>query len=60
MLTTPRGAGGFGYDPLFLFTEDGFPETGHSFAELSSAEKANVSHRARALQELVRRLPSVI
>jgi XTP/dITP diphosphohydrolase len=60
MLDAPRGAGGFGYDPLFLFTEDGFPETGHSFAELTSSEKASVSHRARALQELARRLPAVI
>ncbi len=60
MLEIPRGANGFGYDPLFLFTEPGFPESGHSFAELSGAQKANVSHRARALQELARRLPSVI
>jgi XTP/dITP diphosphohydrolase len=60
MLTAPRGTSGFGYDPLFLFTEGGFPESGRSFAELSGAQKANVSHRARALQELVQHLPTVI
>ena len=60
ILCEPRGAGGFGYDPLFLFTEDGHAQTGMGFAELSSAEKAEVSHRGRAMRELVRRLPSVL
>jgi len=60
MLAGPRGGGGFGYDPLFLFTEPGFPESGRSFAELSRAQKARVSHRGRALRELARRLPAVI
>ncbi len=51
----PRGTNGFGYDPVFLF-----PERGLTMAELSSAEKNKISHRARAtvaarkiLQELV-------
>jgi len=60
ILHQPRGAGGFGYDPLFLFTEEGHDQTGKGFAELSSAEKAGVSHRGRALCELVRQLPSVM
>jgi len=60
ILDRPRGAGGFGYDPLFLFTEEGHPQTGKGFAELSSAEKSEVSHRGRALRELVRQLPSVL
>jgi XTP/dITP diphosphohydrolase len=39
----PRGAGGFGYDPLFFY-----PPLGHTFGELSDAEKSHVSHRALA------------
>lgn len=46
-----RGAGGFGYDPLF------FP-SGHeqTFGELSEAVKNQLSHRARALEKLKQRL----
>ena len=40
----PRGAAGFGYDPLFL--PDGFDR---SFAELGDVEKNKISHRGRAL-----------
>jgi XTP/dITP diphosphohydrolase len=43
----PRGAGGFGYDPLFV--PDGFAE---SFAELGESQKNAVSHRARAATAL--------
>ena len=43
----PRGAAGFGYDPVFQ--PIGSTET---FAELSSAEKNRISHRARAIQAL--------
>ena len=43
-----RGAGGFGYDALFV--PDGHTQT---FAELSAAEKNRISHRARALQRFV-------
>jgi XTP/dITP diphosphohydrolase len=39
----PRGTGGFGYDPIFLL-----PVLGRTFGELSEAEKARLSHRARA------------
>ena len=59
ILTAPRGQGGFGYDPLFLFDEDGVPPTGSSFAELSGDEKAQVSHRGRALRALVEQLPAL-
>ncbi len=48
----PRGAGGFGYDPAFL--PDGDEYAGRAMAELSDAEKDRISHRARAVGELVR------
>jgi XTP/dITP diphosphohydrolase len=44
---TPRGSGGFGYDPLFLV--DG---TDRTMAELPEDEKNRISHRARAAQNL--------
>ena len=46
-----RGNGGFGYDPLFLCTE-----LNKTFAEATAGEKNSVSHRARALAELKRKL----
>ncbi len=39
----PRGAGGFGYDPLFVVTDKG-----RTMAELDEQEKSEVSHRGRA------------
>jgi XTP/dITP diphosphohydrolase len=42
---SPRGAGGFGYDPLF--TPEGYEQT---FGELGSEVKNRLSHRARALE----------
>jgi len=39
----PRGAGGFGYDPVFFF-----PPLGRTFGELTDLEKERVSHRALA------------
>jgi XTP/dITP diphosphohydrolase len=44
---SPKGSGGFGYDPLFI--PDGFEQT---FAELSLEVKSNISHRAKALEQL--------
>jgi len=41
-----RGAGGFGYDPIFLL-----PELGKTMAELSMDEKNRLSHRARAVMK---------
>jgi XTP/dITP diphosphohydrolase len=60
ILHAPRGTGDFGYDPLFLFAEPGFAQTGRSFAELTSAKKAAVSHRGRALRTLLERLPALL
>ena len=46
--TEPRGAGGFGYDPLFFSTD-----LGMSFAEAPPAAKHRVSHRGRAFRALI-------
>lgn len=51
ILEAPRGQGGFGYDPLFFV-----PELQRSAGELSSDEKASVSHRGRALRSLMQQL----
>ena len=47
LLREPRGAGGFGYDPLFV--PDGYEET---TAEMDPARKDEVSHRGRALRRM--------
>ena len=44
----PRGNGGFGYDPIFV--PEGFSKT---FAEMSSAEKGALSHRGRAILQII-------
>lgn len=48
---SPRGIGGFGYDPLFLL-----PGLGRTMAELAPGEKNRLSHRGRALAALASRL----
>jgi XTP/dITP diphosphohydrolase len=48
ILDAPRGAHGFGYDPLFLY-----PELGRTFAELTLDEKSRLSHRARAMAAML-------
>ena len=52
LLREPRGAGGFGYDPILQ-------PAGHdrSCAELSAAEKNAISHRGKAFRAL---LPSIV
>ena len=52
ILRERRGTRDFGYDPYFLFTEEGYPQTGRGFAELDPEEKSAVSHRGRALAAL--------
>jgi XTP/dITP diphosphohydrolase len=47
----PRGAGGFGYDPLFWL-----PELGLTMAEIDLATKQTLSHRGRALRVLLERM----
>jgi XTP/dITP diphosphohydrolase len=44
---TPRGSGGFGYDPLFLVSG-----TDKTMAELDEDEKNRLSHRAKAVEKL--------
>jgi XTP/dITP diphosphohydrolase len=52
MATAARGSGGFGYDPLFL-PDDLPPGDDRTMAELSDAEKDQISHRGRAARALV-------
>jgi XTP/dITP diphosphohydrolase len=45
IIPSARGENGFGYDPIFLLSE-----LGKTMAELSTAEKNQLSHRARAVK----------
>ena len=51
----PKGANGFGYDPLFFY-----PPFGKTFAEIDRETKATVSHRGKALKRLAAMLPSLV
>jgi XTP/dITP diphosphohydrolase len=51
IISEPRGDNGFGYDPVFV--PDDAAAGGRSSAELSAAEKDALSHRGRALAQLV-------
>lgn len=48
LITTPRGTGGFGYDPLFYF-----PAADKTFAELLLPEKRRHSHRGQAFRRFL-------
>jgi XTP/dITP diphosphohydrolase len=48
ILTAPRGANGFGYDPVFYV-----PDEGVSSAELTPETKNRLSHRGQALGKLL-------
>jgi XTP/dITP diphosphohydrolase len=54
ILTARRGAGGFGYDPLFEI-----PEYHRTFAELGLSVKSALSHRARALRQFLAKLTAL-
>jgi XTP/dITP diphosphohydrolase len=51
ILDAPRGEGGFGYDPLFYY-----PPFGSTFGEAGEERKFSVSHRGKALLEMLRAL----
>jgi len=49
LLEAPRGANGFGYDPLFYY-----PPFQRTLAEVSGEEKLSVSHRGKAIEAMLR------
>jgi XTP/dITP diphosphohydrolase len=48
--TTPRGSGGFGYDPIF--EPESEPPGGRTFGEWSAEDKHRISHRGRAARAM--------
>jgi len=46
--TEPKGVGGFGYDPVFYV-----PEKGKTYSEMSMKEKNQISHRGKAIQNMI-------
>ncbi len=52
IVPAPRGAGGFGYDPIVAPLEG----DGRTFAEMTASEKHAISHRSRAFGKLARLL----
>jgi XTP/dITP diphosphohydrolase len=55
LLESPRGEGGFGYDPAFVPDATG-PDDPRTYSEISQAEKNEISHRALAARKLARYL----
>ncbi len=55
IIDEPRGENGFGYDPYFLI-----PEYHRTFGELSGLVKNCLSHRSRAMQQLVPQLVALL
>jgi len=51
IVDSPKGEGGFGYDPYFLL-----PQYGLTAAEITAEEKNRISHRAKALLALLEQL----
>lgn len=51
----PMGEGGFGYDPVFFV-----PEKAKTFAQLTQEEKAEISHRGKALREFTKKLETYL
>jgi len=54
ILEQPRGAGGFGYDPLFMV-----PDVGLTFAEMQPDMKRRLGHRGRAFEALLPRMAAL-
>lgn len=55
ILESPRGEGGFGYDPLFYYEP-----FGKTFSEMSPEEKNSISHRGKAIEALAEKLKETI
>ncbi|NJK73168.1 MAG: RdgB/HAM1 family non-canonical purine NTP pyrophosphatase [Oscillatoriales cyanobacterium RU_3_3] len=55
ILHTPRGSGGFGYDPIFYV-----PQAQQTFAEMTPEIKRSHSHRGRAFQALIPQIENVV
>ena len=55
ILQTPRGTGGFGYDPIFYV-----PAQQQTFAEMTPDLKRSHSHRGRAFQALIPQLANLV
>ncbi|CCK83121.1 Non-canonical purine NTP pyrophosphatase, RdgB/HAM1 family [Lactobacillus equicursoris DSM 19284 = JCM 14600 = CIP 110162] len=53
VLAIPRGDNGFGYDPLFYV-----PSKDKTFAQMTTEEKNEVSHRGKAVKALIEKLPA--
>ena len=51
IIAEPRGLGGFGYDPLFFL-----PAFEKTMGELTVDEKQSISHRGRALEQLLKKI----
>ena len=51
----PMGAGGFGYDPVFLV-----PEMRKTFAQMTAEEKNSISHRGRAMEKFAEKLETYL
>lgn len=51
----PAGTNGFGYDPIFFL-----PELGRTMAQLEPSEKAEISHRGRAVRKALPLLRSLV
>ncbi|RJX29473.1 MAG: ribonuclease PH [Dethiobacter sp.] len=47
LATSPRGNRGFGYDPLFIYEEEG-----KTFGEMDLETKSRISHRGKAMQKI--------
>ncbi|PIP80379.1 MAG: hypothetical protein COW84_05565 [Gammaproteobacteria bacterium CG22_combo_CG10-13_8_21_14_all_40_8] len=50
-----KGAGGFGYDPIFYL-----PDLGVTSAELTKEHKARLSHRGRALRKMKEKIGTIL
>lgn len=50
---SPKGDGGFGYDPIFMVN-------GKTMAEMTEDEKDKISHRGKALRLLAKNLPEIL